>query len=370
MKSKLFAVFVTLMMFMISGTFGVYAEDEDITENFVTDVSSENYEEDLNSENNVDDLPEESTINVNNNVLTIDCHDNKSVLSGMDWKIFKVAERNSDNAYINTDEFENCNISLNNLSTSQIVVAAETLEAYAEINNIQPLGSGTTDAEGIIKFSGLSYGMYLLSGSDVTINGKYYLPAPSLVTLTQNDGSGIPNWSYNVTAMPKLTVLGANNRVFHYSGIVKKIWENDDEKTRPKSIDVTLAKDGEKFKTVTLSEENNWTYTFEKLSSKYKWTVIEEGKLDGYSVTYSENNINVNPENPKEHDIEYIIVNRGNLAPKAPTPQVEVKPAVHSKQLPQTGQLWWPVPAMSALGLIVFAAGWKFNSHKRKKYEK
>lgn len=33
-------------------------------------------------------------------------------------------------------------------------------------------------------------------------------------------------------------------------------------------------------------------------------------------------------------------------------------------KLPQTGQLWWPVPACGAAGLVLFAIGWKLNRKK------
>ncbi len=359
-KSKLFAVFVTLMMLMVSGTFSVYAEDDSALEEIITDEGSVISEEPTIAENISD-----------NNVLTIDCHDDKTPLSGMDWNIYKVAEIDQYNTYTVNDTFSKYNVGLNNLTTSQTVAAAEALEAYAIVDGIAPLSSGTTNSEGIIEFENLSYGLYLLCGSDVTVNEKFYLPTPSLVVLNNESEKDGSHWRYNVTTMPKLKVLAATNRVYRFSATVKKEWENDDEATRPKSVTVSLIKDGEKFSTVTLSDENNWTHTWNKLSTKYKWTVIEEDTFDNYSVIYSEKDININPDDSKQHDVEYLIVNRGNVTPKVVAgAKAEKQPIVLSKKLPQTGQLWWPVPTMSAIGLAVFAIGWKVNSHKRKKYEK
>ena len=66
---------------------------------------------------------------------------------------------------------------------------------------------------------------------------------------------------------------------------VTKIWNdiNDVEKIRPSSITVTLCKNGTAIsgKTITLSDSNNWTYTFE---NEYKY---ESGKLIEYTVTES-----------------------------------------------------------------------------------
>lgn len=386
MKSKLSAILVICMLFMFSGCFSVYAEDE-ITESTESIVVDENPIIPA-----VSDMPAISQKPINNNkndnVLTVECRDNDVVLSDMGWDIYKVADFGPNNTYLPVNEFAGYNVNLNGLTTSEIVSAAEVLEAYVHVDRLKPLSSGVTDSSGIVEFENLSYGLYLLSGSDVTINGTYYLPAPSLVRLYDaGDEEGI-NWSYNVTTLPKLGVLGVNDRIFHYAGTVKKIWENDNEEMRPESITVILTKDGVEFSKAVLSDANNWTYTWDHLSSKYNWTVIEEDRFDNYTVSYSENNINVNPDNPKEHDIEFIIVNKGNLtavsttAIESPTNErptmstlvaaqaVERRPVRSSKTLPQTGQLWWPVPVCSALGLVVFAAGWKFNFNKRKKYEK
>ena len=44
-------------------------------------------------------------------------------------------------------------------------------------------------------------------------------------------------------------------------------------------------------------------------------------------------------------------------APGAPT--VTPTPAPSGDKLPQTGQLWWPVPVLAVLGLLCVALGWR-----------
>jgi hypothetical protein len=34
--------------------------------------------------------------------------------------------------------------------------------------------------------------------------------------------------------------------------------------------------------------------------------------------------------------------------------------------LPQTGQLWWPVPVLSAAGLLLFGLGWAWRAKGRR----
>ncbi|MFR0986221.1 MAG: LPXTG cell wall anchor domain-containing protein [Frisingicoccus sp.] len=42
------------------------------------------------------------------------------------------------------------------------------------------------------------------------------------------------------------------------------------------------------------------------------------------------------------------------LASRTPNP----KPAVSGGKLPQTGQLWWPVPVMAIVGMLFVMFGW------------
>lgn len=66
---------------------------------------------------------------------------------------------------------------------------------------------------------------------------------------------------------------------------VRKVWK-DTGVIRPDSIVAVLLRDGEEFDEVTLSEENNWTYTWDKLSLRDDWDVIEKEVPDGYRVSY------------------------------------------------------------------------------------
>ena len=43
----------------------------------------------------------------------------------------------------------------------------------------------------------------------------------------------------------------------------------------------------------------------------------------------------------------------------------ETETSSNGGKLPQTGQLWWPVPALSAAGLILIAVGVRVNSKRK-----
>ena len=84
---------------------------------------------------------------------------------------------------------------------------------------------------------------------------------------------------------------------------VTKVWVDGDNtpKERPESVTIFLYANGEKIETVELSEENNWTYTFEELDvyenkKEIEYTIdeqdvdlydktIEGNQKDGFTVT-------------------------------------------------------------------------------------
>lgn len=72
--------------------------------------------------------------------------------------------------------------------------------------------------------------------------------------------------------------------------IIKKIWNDSNSEERPDSIEVIIYASGEYYTTITLSSENNWTYTLTNLD-KYKNGVlinytIEEVSVPGYETSY------------------------------------------------------------------------------------
>lgn len=70
--------------------------------------------------------------------------------------------------------------------------------------------------------------------------------------------------------------------------LVKKVWNDNGnaDGTRPKSVSVNLIKDGKRYLSAELSEENGWQYTFTELPKSSKYSIYEDA--DGkYSVSYN-----------------------------------------------------------------------------------
>ena len=93
--------------------------------------------------------------------------------------------------------------------------------------------------------------------------------------------------------------------------------------------------DGQHIDTVILNSENNWHHIFKDLPADHVYTLNE---VLGADVYYE-------PEYSIENGV-YVITNRRTVTPTPTAP------------IPETGQLWWPVPILAGAGMILFVIGW------------
>lgn len=117
---------------------------------------------------------------------------------------------------------------------------------------------------------------------------------------------------------------------------VKKDWSDRNNKkgNRPDSVTVTLYNGDEAVEKITLSDKNNWTYTWEALDGSGDWSVLETGIPKGYTPSY------------RTMDGVVTITNTSTLI--------------------QTGQMNWPIPVLGGLGLLLIACGFIVMAKKRK----
>ena len=87
-----------------------------------------------------------------------------------------------------------------------------------------------------------------------------------------------------------------------------------------------------------LNEENAWSCTWRDLSSDYDWSVTETEVPAGYRTS---TNI---------EDITTVLTNTGTFPVIQPEESKE-------DTLPQTGQLWWPVPLLLVTGGMCLITG-------------
>ena len=198
--------------------------------------------------------------------------------------------------------------------------------------NLKPSRSAVTDADGVAKFADIPMGLYLIVGSGVEKDGYVYSTTPFFVMLPEQDMSS-NTWNYHVVANAK-----PGREPVRADFEVIKIWKDDCHKDqRPKSIAISLICDGEVYDTITLPHNGAWSYTWKDLDTNHQRKVMEK-KEQGYK----------DPDIQQEGNT-FIVT---NTCSKPTTPPQPGKPT-----LPQTGQLWWPVPVLIAAGLLFVVIG-------------
>lgn len=155
---------------------------------------------------------------------------------------------------------------------------------------------------------------------------------------------------------------------------VSKVWKDDDSDLRPDSISVQLYRNGKAYgDEVTLSENNNWRYTWSGLKDSYTWTVEEVDVPDGYVSESSrvgnrwiitntlEGTEIKEPETPATALPDTDVPTSDDTGVDLPEPEVPKADA------PKTGDaagLWAMAAAVSGMGLV-----WLTISGKKRKEE-
>ena len=234
-------------------------------------------------------------------------------VSNMQVSLYRVADEN----YNLVDAFSHYSIDLK----QDVQGAANALENRILMDGIEADASNSSDSSYKASFTGLESGIYLVVGKEVFQDGVFYMPQVSLVSLSGNLSVDL---KYETSVKP--------SRIH-----VLKVWKRDNKKSRPKSIEVCLLRsDGIVVDKVKLNSDNQWSTTWENLSTSYTYSVMETSVPSGYKESCT-----------REKDT-IVLTNTGNF-----TDKVEKKDEV----LPNSGQLWWPVPVLLFVGLVLFGLG-------------
>ena len=161
------------------------------------------------------------------------------------------------------------------------------MEAYIVAYGIEADYTAFTDFVGQTYFEGLRAGMYLAVTEPVSQDGYKYLFDSVLVALPNLDNNGF--WQYNVSSTPKSRFIPPAETEKEIELNVIKLWRGDSSRSeRPESIEVEIFCDGTSYQTVTLSDENHWTYSWTVKDNGSKWKVAERNVPSGYTVTVEE----------------------------------------------------------------------------------
>jgi len=200
--------------------------------------------------------------------------------------IYLVATVSTDFQYTLTAEYAETGLILNGIqSQSEWNTIRNTLESYILAQNKTPTASSTTDETGKVVFEKLIPGLYFVPAMTATIDGFRYYFASTLIALPNLTENG--TWNYAVEANPKPDVRPPYSTDLEYSVI--KLWKDADGTKRTSSVTVDIIKDGTVVKTVQLSDENHWQYTWYAADDGSTWTVAEQDVPEGYFVTIDRN---------------------------------------------------------------------------------
>jgi hypothetical protein len=196
-------------------------------------------------------------------------------LAGVDIAISQVAHGVSvpnGIQYTATDDYATFPIdflALGKSSEADAQTASELL-TYAQTHAL-PLDPATSDPSGVVHFTDLAPGLYLVAQVNTTTTryriAPYLVPVPVMNPTTKEI-------DYEVASAPKAEPYEIP--ITYLSLRVSKVWANSSTSTRPASISVQLYRDDLAYGSpVILSADNAWRHTWQNLDDSYTYRVDE-----------------------------------------------------------------------------------------------
>lgn len=258
-------------------------------------------------------------------------------LTGASFSIYHVADVNAYGELSVTEDFAEYPVDIRGEKDEEWKELAAALEAFVSRDKPEAAATAKTDANGQVSFSTekdqLVPGLYLVVGQRHEQDQFYYDAAPFMILLPGLDLDA-NDWNYDMTASLKYESAEIREKV---SRRVLKAWNDKGaNQDRPSAIEVQLLQDGRVADTVTLSEANSWSHTWKELDGDSRWTVTEKVVPEGYTVKLT------------REGTTFVLTNTGRSTSSGDADE---------DRLPQTGQLWWPVPVLVSAGLFLIVAG-------------
>lgn len=269
--------------------------------------------------------------------LTVAYCRGETAFSGVEVRLYRVAEVSADFRYTLTQPFAASGLVLEGIrSSGEWDVIRSTLEAYIVAYHMAPTATALTDATGQAKFDALCTGMYLAVADRVEQGNRQYVFDAALIALPTLGADG--SWQYAAAVNAKGEELPPIEPDEETTLQVLKLWRGDEQrKDRPKSIEVAIFCDGKLHQTVTLSEENNWTYSWSAKKDGSDWTVTEQNVPQGYTLTVEERNA------------AFVLTN--TWTPTTPEPPAD------TPQTGDTARVWLYLLILVASGILLIVLG-------------
>ena len=290
--------------------------------------------------------------------MTLWCVKEDDIVVNMHWQLYRVGHREN-NDYVFEGDFENYRTTLGDQTKPMLEWDAETVTSVAEslkrkiiVDKIEKRDEGYTNNSGAVTFDGLENGLYLVWGDILIVGNTTYIPSAIFFEMNSEDINV-------VNAYPKIVLKTLSDSDSQYS--VRKVWQNDEDQPWNRTVSITVERyrDNQYYDDIELSEDNDWTYEWEDKDG-HTWFVYEKEIPDNYTASY------------KENHTQCLIINtyEGNDTTETTTTTPSTSSTVNTttttssstktnstEKAPQTGQLWWPVPALTVGGLLCFGTG-------------
>ena len=320
----------------------------------------------------------------------IEIDEDGSPLSGVTFNLYHVADVNADGTFSKIDSrFSSYKIDPDFKNTDDWDRFAYTLDMSIIRDGIPCDATRSTGSDGTLLFENLPTGLYMVSGLEYRHGNHMHEIKPFMVSLpTLVDGQ----WEYNIISHPKFPGEVEEQEKVNYNVIF--LWDDEGvEDKRPKSVEIALLKIdnpssytasipfinkcyafeknsyneyGKVVDTATVSDKTGWRYTFEGLDYGCEYDIVTEELKDYYlTASYDKrtfifrhrasnsDNKPVDPDGSGQGDDS----TGGNPDKDNGGSNNGSDLSENNEKLPQTGQLWWPVPFMILAGLILCIFG-------------
>ena len=225
-----------------------------------------------------------------------------AAFSELPVRLYKIADVSADFQYTLASPFEKSELILNGIQTvGEWNIIRSTLEAYILASGSSPDTNTATDSEGKATFDELVPGLYLAITDRVAQDDKIYVFDSALIALPGLGTDGL--WQYQVEVTSKSQIIFPSEDDQDIELKVLKLWKGDYSSMRPATVEVEIFRNGISHQTVTLSEDNHWTYTWSVKDDGSDWKVVECNVQAGYTMTVEERENSFTLTNTYNRDI-------------------------------------------------------------------
>ncbi len=299
--------------------------------------------------------------------LTITYSYYETCFSDVVVNLYKVADVSTDLLYTLTPDFSSSGIVLNGVqASSEWNIIRSTLEAYIFADSVDVCNTSATNQLGQVSFNHLSPGLYIavIASPSQQLNCTF---DSVLVSLPELEHNGL--WQYELSVKPKSEVIppAGSDEITELK--ILKLWKGDNNNSRPENIEVEIYRNGTSYKTVTLSEKNHWSYSWNAKKYGANWSIIEKNIPSGYVMTVEKRTNSFVITNEYNPDVPVITDPVSEYVPDVSTPssdtgEVSVTESSTPSQLPsdapQTGDtsnILFYIILMNISGILLIISG-------------